>query len=154
MKSKKLSSLLLATAGLLCLPALAQNAAGTARNYQEELAMCAHLPQDRAACQREAGAARDAARKGQLASLPDYSANALARCASVPPADRTACEARVTGTGQTSVQGSVMGGGVIRETVTTTVMPAPAVQPAPMPASPATVTMPMPVMPAAPLTPR
>lgn len=135
----------LGVAGLMAVPALAQStaAAGSQRTYQEERAMCAHLPQDPAACAREAGAARQAARQGQLTSAPDYTANALARCAVHPPVERTACEARVTGAGQSSVQGSVMGGGLIREAVTTVVMPPPAA--APQGAMPAPVSMPRPV---------
>jgi hypothetical protein len=86
--------------------------------YREEVAVCGHIQQDRAACIREAGAARQAAAQGQLTGAPDYLQNALARCGLQPPMERTACEARVRGTGQTDIQGSVLGGGVIRETVT------------------------------------
>ena len=106
--------------------------------YQQELAVCGHNQQDRAACIREAGAARQEAARGGLTSAPDYQRNALARCGLQPPADRADCEARVMGgSGNTrgNVDGSVMGGGVIRESVTTVVMPAPAAAiPAPMPA--------------------
>jgi hypothetical protein len=105
--------------------------------YQQELAVCGHNQQDRAACIREAGAARQAAAQGGLTSAPDYRANALARCGlQQQPDDRAACEARVLGSSgntQASVDGSVMGGGVIRESVTTIVMPAPAMAPEPMP---------------------
>jgi len=105
------------------LPAAAQGGGGT---YQQELAVCGHNQQDRAACVREAGAARQAARAGQLTGAPDYRANALARCSLHPPAERAECEARVTGAGNTTIDGSVMGGGLIRETVTTVpVQPAP-----------------------------
>ena len=143
--SKTFRCALMLSAGLLALPALAQTAgAGSQRTYQEERAMCAHLPQDPAACAREAGAARQAARQGQLTSAPDYTANALARCAAHAPVERAACEARVTGSGQSSVQGSVMGGGVIRESVTTVVMPAPATAAPPPAPSPAPVIAPMP----------
>ncbi|QNK65057.1 hypothetical protein [Variovorax sp. PAMC26660] len=105
--------------------------------YQREIAVCGHNQQDRAACIREAGAARQAAARGGLTSAPDYRANALSRCSLQPPSDRSACEARVLGSmGNTDsrVEGSVMGGGVIRESVTTTVMPAPEERrmPAPM----------------------
>lgn len=92
--------------------------------YQRELAVCGHNQQDRAACIREAGAARQAAAQGGLSSAPDYRANALARCSLQPPMERRACEQRVTGAGDSAVQGSVMGGGLIRETVT----PIPVVQ--------------------------
>lgn len=86
--------------------------------YQQEVAVCGHIQQDRAACIREAGAAREAAARGQLTSAPDYQQNALARCQLQPPGDRSACEQRVLGTGQTGIEGSVLGGGLIRETVT------------------------------------
>ncbi|SFO88144.1 hypothetical protein SAMN05216567_103172 [Variovorax sp. OK605] len=125
--------------------------------YQQELSVCGHNQQDRAACIREAGAARQEAARGGLTGAPDYRANALARCGLQQPADRADCEARVLGgAGNTraAVDGSVMGGGVIRESVTTTVMPAPvvmpgpAVMPAPMPRpmerAPAPMIAPMP----------
>ena len=110
--------------------------------YERELAVCGHNQQDRAACIREAGAARQAAARGGLTSAPDYRANALARCGLQPPTERSACEARVLGSmGDTRamVDGSVMGGGVIRESVTTTlvpVVPAPPPEPMPMPMRP------------------
>ncbi|MDP9992536.1 hypothetical protein J2W28_001432 [Variovorax boronicumulans] len=132
----------MATAGV----ASAQGSRGG--TYQQELAVCGHNQQDRAACIREAGAARQEAARGGLTGAPDYRANALARCGlQQSPGDRRDCEARVLGgAGNTSasVEGSVMGGGVIRESVTTVVMPAP--MPAPMPAerAPAPIMAPMP----------
>ncbi|MDQ0069879.1 hypothetical protein J2W34_001653 [Variovorax boronicumulans] len=128
----------MATAGI----ASAQGSRGG--TYQQELAVCGHNQQDRAACIREAGAARQEAARGGLTGAPDYRANALARCGlQQSPGDRRDCEARVLGgAGNTSasVEGSVMGGGVIRESVTTVVMPAP------MPAerAPAPIMAPMP----------
>lgn len=92
--------------------------AGTGSDYQREVAVCDHIQQDRASCIREAGAARQAAARGQLTAAPDYTQNALARCQPQPPSERMACEQRVLGTGETAIQGSVLGGGVIRETVT------------------------------------
>lgn len=125
--------------------------------YQQELAVCGHNQQDRAACIREAGAARQAAAQGNLTSAPDYRANALARCGLQQPGDRADCEARVLGgSGNTSaaMEGSVMGGGVIRESVTTTVRPArPMPRPMPMERmerAPDPVMVPMP----APMPPR
>ena len=86
--------------------------------YQQELAVCGNNQQDPAACRREAGAARQAAARGDLSTPPDYRANAMARCARQEPVDRAACEGRVQGAGRTTVEGSVMGGGLIYETVT------------------------------------
>jgi len=76
--------------------------------------------QDRNACLRERGAAADMARRGAFPA-PDTATlqqNALARCARQPASDREACEARVMGSASTSVTGSVLGGGVIRQTET------------------------------------
>ena len=116
---------LLAAAGLLCGPAAWAQAPGSDAQAQRERAVCDGVQQDRAACLREAGAAQQEARREGLTSAPgSYDQNALARCQLQPPADRPDCEARIKGTGATSTGGSVMGGGVIRETVTP--IPAPA----------------------------
>lgn len=78
---------------------------------------------DRAACQREAGAAAQAQQQGKLNSPGGYSENALKRCNRQPEgAARDACVKRVTGTGDTEVRGSVKGGGKLR----TNEMPVPA----------------------------
>jgi hypothetical protein len=81
---------------------------------------CDGVLQDRAACVRERGAARDEARRGGLTSAAPttYEQNALARCGLQPSTEQAACEARVRGTGMTTYDGSVLGGGVVRETVT------------------------------------
>ena len=98
-------------------PASAQ--AGTDAQANKERAACDGIRQDRAACLREAGAAQQEARRNGLTSEPgNYARNALARCQLQPIADRADCEARVQGTGMSSREGSVMGGGIIRETVT------------------------------------
>ena len=81
--------------------------------YQRERAAC-DSSQDRAACLREAAAARDAARRGQLdEAQPDYDRNALARCEALPQAEREACRRRARGEGE--MRGSVTGGGIYRE---------------------------------------
>jgi hypothetical protein len=103
-------------------------APGSSVRMQQERATCDGVQQDRAACLREAGAARqEADRNGLTTPSPARGqVNSLARCAEQPAADQAECEARVKGGARTSTEGSVMGGGVIRETVT----PLPA-QPAP-----------------------
>jgi hypothetical protein len=78
---------------------------------------CDGVMQDRAACLRERGAAAETARRGGFPT-PDAATlqqNALARCARQPASDREACEARVM---DPTVTGSVLGGGVIRQTET------------------------------------
>ncbi|HEY2256286.1 MAG TPA: hypothetical protein VGI11_11650 [Variovorax sp.] len=87
--------------------------------------VCDGVQQDRNACLREKGAAREAARRGALPSTDPavLRQNALARCTRQPPSDRAACEARVTGQGDTTMSGSVLGGGIIRQTVTPVTSP-------------------------------
>ncbi len=76
--------------------------------------MSAGADEDRAACLKEAGAALQAARRGDLEDNPGvYETNRLARCAYLPQGDREDCERRMKGEGTTS--GSVEGGGIYRE---------------------------------------
>ncbi|CAN7311370.1 MULTISPECIES: hypothetical protein [unclassified Variovorax] len=101
--------------------ALAQSAPpGSDARTASERAACDGVQQDKAACLREAGAARQEARRNGLtgSSATGYDANAMARCKLQPAADQADCEARVRGGAGSSSGGSVMGGGVIRETVT------------------------------------
>lgn len=120
--------LLIAISGAtLCVAAnLAQAAATGASNkdidaaYRSERASCmdGSSNQDRATCLKEAGAARDEARRGQLTDDRDADRqNAVARCNALPESDRGDCVRRVRGDGTAS--GSVGGGGIFRETVTT-----------------------------------
>jgi len=113
-------ALLIAAGSLMGASVAMAQAPGSDARMQRERAVCDGIQQDRAACLREAGAAREEARRGGLTSAApmSYEQNALARCSLQPPADRADCEARIRGTGMTSVEGSVLGGGVIRETVT------------------------------------
>ncbi len=57
--------------------------------------------------------------------------NALTRCEAQTGDERTACVARIRGEG--TVSGSVSGGGILRERVTTEIVPVPS--PPPEPAS-------------------
>lgn len=87
-------------------------------------AACSDPRVDRAACMREAGAAKQAKQQGNLTSTGGYEENALARCQRQPADARAACEERVRGTGNAEIRGSVPGGGKIRSTETP--IPAPA----------------------------
>ena len=140
---------LLALSGLATTTiATAARGDGGGSTYQQEIAVCGHNQQDRAACIREAGAARQAASRGGLTSAPDYRANAVARCGLQPPAERADCEARVLGSAgniRSNVDGSVMGGGVIRESVSTRVVNIPAATLPPPMAAPMPAPMPMPM---------
>jgi hypothetical protein len=89
--------------------------------YQTERAKCLNGPsgEDRATCLKEAGAAADAARRGQLSHRDeDYRRNALARCDGLPAQDEKDCRARIEGAPGTSTSGSVEGGGILRKRVT------------------------------------
>lgn len=83
-----------------------------------DLAACDdRAPQDRDNCRREAAAAREDARRGQLGngSAQQYEANALARCERLPAEERRACVARMQGQG--TARGSAAEGGIYRELV-------------------------------------
>ena len=85
-------------------------------NYQSEVNACmsGHTQQDRATCLREA---RNAAAEKRRGHLEDYALNAAGRCEYHTLADdRAACRARVMGAGE--IEGSVAGGGLLRETET------------------------------------
>ena len=88
---------------------------GARARYQEERAHCLQsASEDQKACLREAGAALQAARRGQLDEDGDqFEKNRLTRCGYLPEADRPDCERRMRGEG--TVSGSVEGGGIYRE---------------------------------------
>ena len=100
-------------------------AADAQARYRQEIAVCdsGQSNQDRATCRTEAQRALAAARAGALNDAPgQYQRNASQRCEALNGDERADCESRMRGMG--SAQGSVGGGGIIRETVTTTVTPA------------------------------
>lgn len=90
------------------------------RQYRQDRADClsGQSQQDRATCLKEAAAAYQEARRGTLDTTDGakYSQNATERCNAQPAADREACIQRILGAG--SAQGSVQGGGVLRESET------------------------------------
>jgi hypothetical protein len=105
---------------------VAANAAGVGNKsdiestYRQERASCldGSSNEDRATCLKEAGAARDEARRGQLTDdRAMEKQNAVARCNGLPESDRIDCVRRVQGDGM--VSGSAAAGGIFRETVTT-----------------------------------
>ena len=85
-------------------------------SFRSEVQAChsGMTQQDHATCLREA---RNAAAEKQRGRLEDYAGNAAARCDVHGVAeDRAACRARMMGMG--NVEGSVAGGGLIRESET------------------------------------
>ena len=109
--------------------ASAQVASGTTGidatgNAQSELAAClsGRTQQDQATCITEVRNANAAKRAGKVDNAGgQFRANALKRCDVFQGEELIACQARIAGYGQT--QGSVAGGGVVRQ-VETVVMPA------------------------------
>ena len=117
-----------AAALLAMTAATAQVATGTtgidaSGSYQKEVNACmtGKTQQDQADCLKEARNAQADKKRGVLDNADGkFDANAAARCDVLAGEEKAACRARVLGYGNT--QGSVAGGGVLRE-VETVVMP-------------------------------
>ncbi len=89
--------------------------------YKAERAACmsGQSGQDRETCLKEAGAALAEARRGTLSedqSRREMRSNRMDRCKALTGDERSDCVARMRGEG--TVEGSVKGGGVLREKVT------------------------------------
>lgn len=107
--------------GLPALAAAAAPAPAEAQSrYEHERARClgGQSGQAQETCLKEAGAALDLAKKGQLTDDGHYRKNAKERCDVFAGDDRRDCMARVKGAANTSESGGVKSGGIIRETVT------------------------------------
>lgn len=130
--SRWLAATLTAAACVLSTTAMAQPSSNTApamdaqARYEADRQKCQtrNTQDSLETCMREATNARAAAGNGQLSSPGGAaSSNATDRCdAFTSAAEKADCVRRV----QTPVSGSVSGGGVLRESTTTTVIPAPA----------------------------
>ena len=119
--------LLVAGSGMATQAVTKADLAQAQARYQQERAIClaGQSPQDRATCLKEAGAALAEARRGNLDSDPaSYLANQQHRCDRLSGDEQRDCLARMRGRGTT--QGSVAGGGILRELVTREVMVPPA----------------------------
>lgn len=132
-------------------PAQAQTRgeAGIREQYLADRAACLGraTEEGRQTCLREAGAAAQAARQGNLVHDEEsYRRNALARCMPLPPEQREACRMRIEGAG--TVRGSVEEGGLYRELRVRE--PAPPTVAAPDPAAPSTSVAPATSSPALP----
>jgi len=139
---------MVAAAALLCSPFVSAEEGGAAAakaRYEQERSRClsGQSGQDLKTCLREAGAALQAARQGQLDDRDArYTRNALERCKPLPADDAKDCRDRILGQGTVSVTGSVKGGGLYREKTTTEVRvlpppPAPPDEPIVPPPAPA-----------------
>ena len=116
-------------AGFASAPAHSADASAASANstYQKERADCeaGRSAEDRATCLKEAGAAQQERKRNRLDNNGSFRQNAIERCNMVPPSDKADCLARIEGPNQpnqtTKISGSVAGGGMIRETTTTTI---------------------------------
>ncbi len=109
-----------AVSGASAAQAAGSNADAQAR-YKADRAACmsGQSGQDRETCLKEAGAALAEARRGNLSeegSRRDLRSNRMDRCKALSGDERSDCVARMRGEG--SVEGSVKGGGILREKVT------------------------------------
>lgn len=106
-----------ATLALAGASALARAPDNAQSRYESERAVCMHglSNQDKATCLKEAGAALQEARRGQLSTAGDreFERNRLARCESQRGADRDDCVMRMQGAGVTT--GNARDGGILRE---------------------------------------
>jgi len=115
-------------AALLSLSASAQIASGTtgidaSGDARSEMNACltGRTQQDRQTCMTEVRNANAAKRAGKVDNASnDFKANALKRCDIFQGEDLVACQARIVGYGKTD--GSVAGGGAIRQ-IETVVVP-------------------------------
>ncbi|OZI23921.1 hypothetical protein CAL26_10960 [Bordetella genomosp. 9] len=152
----KLSAMGLAfcAAGVLGAAAPAWSASGTDAQYRDDVARCKSgaSGQDQAACMREAGASLVERRRNGLTTPTDAQRNATARCDSLPASQRRDCMIQMSGQGNTTVQGSVTGGGVLRETVIPVPAGTPGAAPQPGYTQPG-YTQPGSMQPAAPMAP-
>lgn len=123
MHTKRLAASLCA-AGLMLAAGAAQAAdpigrAGIQAQYEQDVAACKNgsTGQERTACMREAGAARQEANRQHLSdgSTDQHQQNMVERCNRLPADSRQDCITQMTS--PTQVRGSVQGGGVLRETV-------------------------------------
>jgi hypothetical protein len=113
-----------ASALLISTASIAAESTSAEAVYQRDRAACnsGQSSQDRATCLKEAGAARQEARRGRLDDgQAQFEQNRLSRCDRQPAQDRADCVRRMNGEGTTS--GSVEGGGILRELVVPVVPP-------------------------------
>ena len=98
----------------------AERSSAAAAQYKSDLAACdsSRATEERSRCRTEAARAYSQARAGDFNTPSDQLAqNARRRCEALKGDDRRGCEARMSGAGRT--EGSVGGGGILRESTQT-----------------------------------
>lgn len=110
------------SAGLFSAGAFAANgsSADIEAKYRHDIERCnaGQTNQDLATCKREAGAALQEARRQRLLTHQEQSlqSNSTARCQSLPADMRGDCMTQMSQGANTTIQGSVEGGGILRTT--------------------------------------
>lgn len=144
------TALMLALGTCLASPLAMAASTDTETRYRLDVERCntGQTNQDKATCLQEAGAARDEAKRQRLTDHnAAFDQNQKARCDALPMAERDGCMLQMSGR-NTTTQGSVGGGGVLRETTITVpgtpTTTAPQLSPAPglTPSPPQTVPAP------------
>lgn len=96
-------------------------AAAAQAQYKSDLALCDsnRATESRTACRAEAARAYGEAKRGALtdATPSQYAQNARLRCDALKGIERSSCLERMNGAGK--VEGSVAGGGILRENTVT-----------------------------------
>ncbi len=109
------AGLALCAVGLLCV----SGGARADEKFDSDVALCnsGKSPQPKDVCLREATAAQAERRRGNLTQeSPETKAeNAARRCDRLPESQRENCRAMMAGEGNTTTEGSVSGGGVLRQ---------------------------------------
>jgi|GEM_PF-825839 hypothetical protein len=105
--------------------------------YQQDMTACAMEKSagGKANCTKEARNSLAETKRGRMGGAltpADYEKNALVRCDVHKGEDKADCIARIQGQGK--IEGSVAGGGILRELTTTKTIAAPAPVPPPTPA--------------------
>lgn len=136
-----LAALVVVASAFLGSSALAAEPEAAKTTYIKDRADCdaGRTAEDRATCLKEAGAAAQERKRNGLDNAGSARENALERCNVLAGKEKIDCIARIDGpkksNQQVTTSGSVSGGGLIRETKTTTTGPAVVIEPMPAPAS-------------------
>ncbi|MBF23631.1 hypothetical protein [Neopusillimonas maritima] len=120
--TKRIGILTLALGGVFAMASANAQTQTPEQRYQQELRQCEQLSPtvDMQACKREAGAALQASRRGNLQNHNgmNYDQNRTERCAALPAGQRDECMMQMSGQ-NTRTMGSVEEGGILRETTIT-----------------------------------
>ena len=120
--TKRIGILTLALGGVFSIASANAQTQTPEQRYQQELRQCEQLSPtvDMQACKREAGAALQATRRGNLQNHNgmNYDQNKTERWAALPAGQRDECMMQMSGQ-NTRTMGSVEEGGILRETTIT-----------------------------------